>query len=326
MKRIICLLSFLCLMVVDTYIFAATIFSPYADITINTRWSADDQDMVPDDFVGIAKQAGLRSIHLAFITDAGHCEPAWAGQAAYAVSKHWAQKLAHNLSAQGVEVVVSFGGANGQDISVDCSIAQMQAIFETVVHDYHASKLDFDIENGSTRLGKLLDAISAFQQDNPKTAISFTLPVLPEGLVTEGREVVRQASQRGLRFNVNIMAMDYGPAYSGNMGEYAIAASKSLVSYLKELSPESSEAILWQRVEITPMIGVNDVNTEWFTLADARVLSAFAKAQGLGQLSIWSLGRDKPCSDAWASPVCSGRNLQTEAYEFSKAFQTGLKY
>lgn len=311
--------------VLSSAVFAATVFSPYADITINTRWSAEEQDMMPDDFVGIAKEAGLRSIHLAFITDAGHCEPSWAGQPAYAVSKNWAQKLTQDLHASGVDIVVSFGGANGQDISVECSKTQMQALFEKMVRDYHADKLDFDIENGSTRLGSLLDAINAFQQQHPKTSISFTLPVLPEGLVAEGREVVRQASERGLRFNINIMAMDYGPAYNGNMGDYAIAAGKSLFAYLKDLSPKSSDAMLWQRVEITPMIGVNDVNIEWFTLEDAQALSAFAKAQGLGQLSIWSLGRDKPCVDVWASPLCSGRNLQTQAYEFSKTFQTSLK-
>lgn len=129
----------------------------------------------------------------------------------------------------------------------------------------------------------------------------------------------------GLVFSVNVMAMDYCPAHTGNMCDHAIAAGKALFAYLQERSPSTSNALVRQRIEITPMIGVNDMNTEWFTLSDARVLSIFARQQGLGPLSLWALGRDKPCADAWSSPTCRGKNLQICTNEFSKTFIANLK-
>ena len=72
--------------------------------------------------------------------------------------------------------------------------------------------------------------------------------------------------------------------------------------------------------EVTPMIGVNDVNTEEFTLADVDTLRIFAAQNNLGGLSMWSITRDQPCADKWAGPTCSGNNLQTMPYEFAKRF------
>ena len=45
---------------------------------------------------------------------------------------------------------------------------------------------------------------------------------------------------------------------------------------------------------MTPMIGVNDVSTEVFGLADAQQVEDFARSKGLGMLSMWSLARDTP--------------------------------
>jgi len=42
------------------------------------------------------------------------------------------------------------------------------------------------------------------------------------------------------------------------------------------------------------MIGVNDVTSELFSTADATVVETFARQQGLGMLSMWSIARDQP--------------------------------
>ena len=47
-------------------------------------------------------------------------------------------------------------------------------------------------------------------------------------------------------------------------------------------------------IGVTPMIGVNDVMTEVFTQASASQLATWAKAQSIGTLSMWSIGRDRP--------------------------------
>lgn len=84
--------------------------------------------------------------------------------------------------------------------------------------------------------------------------------------------------------------------------------------------PAKADSDLWKMVEVTPMIGVNDTNVEEFTLTNVDTLRNFANQNQIGKLAIWSIARDTPCADKWASPICSGNNLQTTANEFSKRF------
>jgi chitinase len=116
------------------------------------------------------------------------------------------------------------------------------------------------------------------------------------------------------------MAMDYGPSYLSDMGDYAIQAATQLYLFLKKCYPEKTDSALWEMIEVTPMIGVNDVSAEQFTLKNADTLRLFAQAKHLGGLSMWSLSRDKPCADQWATTYCSGNQLQTRPYEFSEHF------
>lgn len=296
-------------------------FSPYVDLTLNTHWNQQTQQMEPMDLTSLAKNQGISAYRLAFITDSGTCQPAWGGQQDYSLQKQWAKRQFEQLFLNGVHSSISFGGANGNDISLHCDETQLIHTFYQVIENYHADSLDFDIENGSADVAKLLRALKVVQQQYPKIKLSFTLPVMPEGLTATGKDVVILAKQEGLNFNVNIMAMDYGPAYSGDMGEYAILAATNLHQFLKELYPDTALQALWNRIEVTPMIGVNDVNTEQFTLQNAYKLKQFALKNQLGGLSMWSLTRDKPCPDQWASPICSGNNLQKHDYEFLASFK-----
>lgn len=295
-------------------------FSPYADLTINARWDSQYLGMEPMDLMAVAQTSGVKSFHLAFITDAGSCNPAWGAQASYSVSAGWGSHLTDKMRANGIDYVVSFGGASGNDISLSCSEAQLVSTLEQVIKTYQPSGLDFDIENGTASTDKLMSALKQTQQAHPNLKISFTLPVLPEGLTGEGQGVVSQAKAHDLNYAVNIMAMDYGPAYVNDMGQYAIQASTNLFNFLKSLYPAKAEAELWKMVEVTPMIGVNDVSVEQFTLTDVDTLVNFAKTNHLGMVSMWSVARDNPCADKWASAVCSGNNLQSTPYEFARRF------
>src|SRR5216117_396681 len=94
------------------------------------------------------------------------------------------------------------------------------------------------------------------------------------------------------------MAMDYGdsaaPNPSGKMGTYAIQAATSLFGQLRGLyGAAPTDAQLWHLIGVTPMVGLNDVTTETFTQQGAQQLLAFARLKGLGELSMWSLNRDR---------------------------------
>lgn len=298
----------------------AVSFSPYADVTINTHWDSQYQAMEPMDLVAISQASGIHDYHLAFITDSGSCQPAWGGQSSYAVSTGWGSHLTSKMHANSIHYTISFGGASGSDISMSCNESQLISTFENILITYQPSGLDFDIENGSANVAKLMQALKQFQNKHPNIQISFTLPVLPEGLTGAGQEVINLAKANNLNYSVNIMAMDYGPSYVNAMGQYAIQAATNLFTFLKGLYPEKSDMALWQMVEVTPMIGVNDVSVEQFTLYDVDTLLQFAKKNKLHSLSMWSISRDNPCIDKWASPICSGNNLQAKPYEFSRRF------
>ena len=57
---------------------------------------------------------------------------------------------------------------------------------------------------------------------------------------------------------------DHGKAYTGDMGSYAIEAVINLHQFMQEMYPEKIPQVLWQFIEVSPMIGVNDLNTEQF--------------------------------------------------------------
>lgn len=295
-------------------------FSPYVDMTLNVSWDPQSQDLEPMDLLKITQNSGVKNYHLAFITDAGNCNPAWGGQSTYSTKDGWASHLTDKLHKNNINYTISFGGANNNDISRDCDIKQLNTIFEQVITTYQPTAFDFDIENGSADVSKLMTALHQFQQYHPDIKLSFTLPVMPEGLTYSGQDILQQAQASSLNFSVNIMAMDYGPGYSSDMGQYAIEASKNLFTFLQKLYPKKSDVEVWRMIEVTPMIGVNDVNVEQFTLENVDTLARFAQQNHLGGLSLWSIARDNPCADKWASNICSGNNLQSKPYEFSQRF------
>ncbi|EKD53727.1 MAG: hypothetical protein ACD_60C00159G0007 [uncultured bacterium] len=298
--------------------FAAVHFSPYADLTINAHWDSHYQDMEPMDIT----VSGAHSYHLAFITDAGACLPAWGGQSSYAANKEiaWGSHLTDKMRTNNIKYIISLGGATGNDLSKACSETQLMNVYEQIIQTYQPEGLDFDIENGTADVKKVMVVLQKIQSTHPTLSFSFTLPVLPEGLTAAGQDIVNQATAAHLNYSVNIMAMDYGPAYTNDMGQYAIQAATNLFEFLKTLYPEKTDANLWQMVEVTPMIGVNDVNVEQFTLTNVDTLRNFANQNNIGGLSMWSVARDNPCADKWASPICSGNNLQSKPYEFSERF------
>lgn len=295
-------------------------YSPYADVTINAHWDPKYQDMEPMALDEISDKSGIKSYHLAFITDAGKCSPAWGAQSSYSTDAGWGAHLTDKLRAKSIDYIVAFGGASGNDLSMACSNPDLIRTYEKIIKTYQPQGLDFDIENGTANVANIMTALQQIQKNNPKLKISFTLPVLPDGLTSSGKDVVKQAQSAGLNFSVNIMAMDYGPAFTNDMGEYAIQAATNLFQFLKQLYPTKLDAEIWKMIEVTPMIGVNDVNVEQFTLGNVDTLRHFAELNNIGSLAMWSVARDNPCADKWASPICSGNNLQSKPYEFSERF------
>ncbi|WP_326722908.1 cellulose binding domain-containing protein [Streptomyces sp. NBC_00243] len=289
-------------------------FAPYVDTSLYPAF----------DLLAAATATGVKDYNLAFITDGGGCTPKWGGVTDLASDGVASQIGA--LRAKGGDVRVSFGGASGSELATTCSSADALATaYGKVVDAFDLTKVDFDVEGGAlpdtAANTRRAQAIAKLQQQHPSLDVSFTLPVMPEGLTQDGVNLLSNAKSNGVSIDtVNIMAMDYGPAYSGDMGTYAEQAATATQAQVKSVLGLSDSAA-WKAVAVTPMIGVNDVTTEIFKVEDATQLVAFAKSKGLGWLSMWSATRDKQCAGGaqnFADATCS--SIVQDANAFSKAF------
>ncbi|MGW2331278.1 chitinase [Streptomyces sp. NPDC001700] len=291
---------------------AAARFAPYIDTSLH----------VPYDMVGTAQKTGVKEFTLGFVSPGGGCTPEWGGRTALGGDKVARQTKA--LRAEGGDIRVSFGGQSGNELALACSsVDELAEAYGEVVDRFKLTKMDFDIEGKALKNAEAntrrAQAIAALQKENPGLDVSFTLPVMPTGLTRDGAELVADAEKNGVKISaVNIMAMDYGTFYDGDMGQYAIDAATATQKQLKRALKLSDEAA-WKAVGVTPMIGVNDVKVEIFTVEDATQLVRFARTKGLGKLSMWSATRDKQCAGGAqksASAICS--SVEQDALAFTK--------
>lgn len=80
------------------------------------------------------------------------------------------------------------------------------------------------------------------------------------------------------------------------MGQSAIQAAMNLHDHW---------GVPYSQMELTPMIGGNDVAGETFTPADADTTAAFVKQNGLVGGHFWSFDRNVDCPPGAASSTCN---------------------
>jgi Glycosyl hydrolases family 18. len=261
------------------------------------------------DLAALLARSGADRITLAFVVGGPQNAPAWAGVQPW----DW-QQLKQMVDKSGPKrCVASFGGASGVDLFLtsasedDCvrSIGQMIDLFGFDV-------LDFDVEGAAVAMvqsvAKRNRCLKRIQDTYPDVHIHYTLPVMPDGLTADARNLLRNARDVGLQVHVvNIMAMDYG---QGNpaMGDAAIEAALATKGQVDAIG------LRYDGIGVTPMIGQNDTG-EVFTLEDAEKLAAFArKTPWLTWISFWSVNRDvkKP------GPLYQATNVTQEDNQFAK--------
>jgi len=307
-----------------------TFFAPYVDMA---GWP------VPD-LLTISEATGASLMTVAFLQSTPDATLAWAGLPALEPGADTEQAQAINRSIKalqdaGGDVMISLGGAAGTSLAQayvarSLDAATLADAYGEVVDTYQISHLDFDIEGSAVADIPAIDlhsqALAILGQSRPDLEVWYTLPVLPSGLTADGLNVVESALQAGVNLaGVNVMAMDYGesaaPTSGPNaqtMGTYAIQSAESTHTQLSQLYSDYGRSYDWSQLGVTPMIGVNDVLTEVFTPADAQALEDFARVNGLGMLSMWSVSRDTPGSLGQATPIASG--LSEAAGSFSRIF------
>ena len=289
---------------------SAKVFAPYIDMGLTVDWQ----------LTTIQQQSGIQVFTLGFVVGNGGCTPTWGGVGATVANDTLPNgttilSLVQGVRAAGGDVIISFGGASGTELAQGCTtVSSLQAAYQAVLTKYRVNastpvRLDFDIEGGATTdqasITRRNQALKALKAANPGLVISYTLPVLPTGLVASGVNILNSVKTDGLSLDVvNVMAMDYGSA-NDNGGQMGLSAQQAASNTHNQVVA----AGLTASIGVTPMIGINDTNTEIFQLADAQSLLNFANANSyITRIAMWSVARDNGgcANQGFASPTCSG--------------------
>jgi hypothetical protein len=291
----------------------AHVYAPYFE-----TWTTDS-------ITTTAQQSGARYFTLAFVEvpTKGSCTPVWNGDATQTMAAGRYLADIASLRALGGDVIPSFGGFSadngGTELADSCTnIVSIAAAYESVITTYNVTRLDMDVEvkslsntGGIDRRNKAIKMVEdwATAQGRP-LQISYTLPVEPAGLETNGLAVLQNAVANNARVDVvNIMTFDYYDHVTTQMGAAAISAAQGLHAQLAALYPGQTSAQLWAMEGNTILPGIDDFpkKTEVTYLADAQQLLTFALTNGIGTLSMWAIQRDNGgCPGGRDKNNCSG--------------------
>jgi chitinase len=268
--------------------------------------------------VDMKNKVGTPAVTLAFVLGTGNC------QTTTDIQSHVSDVKAY--IAAGGHVKASFGGQGGTYLENTCgSAAAMASALTAFVDATGITDLDFDVEQSgaeSSSINTLRAQALAQVQKSRGIKVAFTLPADTSGMGSQVVPVVQAALAAGVTIShVNLMTMDYGGSATGTQeSARAISSANGCVKQLQSLIPGLTTAAAYKMVGITPMIGQNDISSEYFTLADAQAVASFAKSNGIGLLAFWAIQRDVPCSGAVDLATCS--NSQTSAYQYDAIFRT----
>lgn len=307
-------------------------FAPYVDVTATPTYSFESQ----------TKNAILSFI-VSLKTD--ECTPSWGG--VYTLDEanrilDLDRRIAR-LKNDGGAIAVSFGGLLNDELAMNCKdIDKLKSAYKLVIDHYDIDTVDLDIEGEALRntesLVRRAKAIAGLQdelaKEDRRLKVWLTLPVATSGLTPEGVEAVAAMLENGVELTgVNVMTMNYAESKNGRSMQEAskqalIETRRQLGVLYGKVGIKFGNATLWAKIGATPMIGQNDVVGEIFTLEDARSFNNWAKAQGIGRISMWSANRDVACGDNYAninmvSDACSGTTQQKG--DFAKTLGEGFE-
>jgi hypothetical protein len=305
------------------------VFSAYKDTAVNMNWNTNVISTKvtgsPTALTTDLTANGSKTITLAFAT--GECgNENWGGVPGAAI----ASANVPLLTQAGVKYIVSTGGAAG---AFTCGSDAGMTTFLDRWASAGLIGIDFDIEAGQSKseIDDLVQRIKTAHASHPNLRFSLTLATLannngassaqslgaaaPDSFNVYGDDVMA-AVKSTLGFDgsaaswppyltVNLMTMDYGSPSPGacvvsggscQMGQSALQAAYNLHDHW---------GVPYGNIELTPMIGGNDVAGEQFTLADADTITSFAIAHALAGVHHWSYDRDVDCPPGSASPTCN---------------------
>ncbi len=312
----------------------AFLFSPYKHVNMAVdpaypvARSLRNGKLTPiTELAGGGAQTPMSAVSLAFAS--GEC-----GQ------EHWgsldADRVARAnvaaMAAQGLKYMISTGGEG------NVFTCTTDAGMEKFINRYASAQMlgvDLDIESTQTEanIRELVQRVKFAQARWPHLRFSFTLATFAASdgsgasLNATGMSVMQALKDADVHgYFINLMVMNYGPASAANCVVRAGRCDMAASARQAATNLQARFGVPLSQIEVTAMIGVNDVAENVFTLEDARALAQFVRSSQLAGLHYWSLDRDKPCAGGATalSPECSSLNEVPEL-AYLQSFADGLR-
>ena len=267
--------------------------------------------------VQVMAATGIRRFTLAFVVSDGSCRPAWengdppTGGAQEAVIR--------DIRAAGGDVSVSFGGMGGTKLAVTCTSPEaLAAAYQQVISHFRLRAIDLDAEDTEITTPavrqRMVSALSILRRNDPGLMISVTIAAEPDGLDSNGRDLIARAAADGLRVDAwTIMPFDFSVRVP-DMGQASVRAAEGLKNELVTAYHEPPSAA-YRTMGISSMNGRTDTG-ETVSVADFQAMLRYARAHHLARFTFWSINRDRPCGPGAAADSCSG--IARESYAFSR--------
>ncbi|MGP4019178.1 chitinase [Saccharopolyspora sp. 5N708] len=260
----------------------------------------------------VMSATGIKDFTLAFILSDGTCNPAWDGTRPLDGQD---KATIDAVRAGGGDVVPSIGGYSGSKLGEVCQDPQsLAAAYQEVIDAYGLKAIDIDIEasefDNPASQDRVLEALKIAKEANPGLLTVVTFPTLVSGPNEVGQRMISRANEIGANVDVwTQMPFNFG---GSDMAADTITSTEALKELLKSTFGYS-DAEAYAHTGISSMNGQTDTG-ETVSQAAFQQMADYAKQNGLGRFTFWSVNRDRPCDGA--PDACGG--IDQQPWDFTK--------
>jgi chitinase len=279
-------------------------------------------DSSAPDLGQVMSATGQKAFELAFILapNGGGCTPTWDGTDPTS-SDTQVLAVINEVRADGGDVSVSAGGANGTKLGQECgSASATAAAYQSVISQYSLHAIDFDLEEpeieNASAIADELGAAQILQAQDPGLLVTVTIPTSTSGANYFGQLLLNESKSLGfVPDDYSLMPFDNG--FSGGAASQETALTDFNAQLVSTFGWTAAQA--WNHEGVSSMNGRSDTG-EYFYQADFASMLTFAEQHNMSRYSFWSVNRDRECNPPANGDATSGEcsSVTQNAYDFTK--------
>ncbi|KAH9248149.1 hypothetical protein BSLG_006254 [Batrachochytrium salamandrivorans] len=228
----------------------------------------------------MSNTAGTSMYNLGYMIADATNSPSWGGL--HSLSDSWYLSQIQQIRNFGGDVMISFGGPNGQELAqVITSASKLKTQYQNVIDSYSISWLDFNLQGASLLDQASIDvrnvALRGLQTVFPNLRITCTLPATPTGQSSDAMYVLTSAYNAGVRVDVaNVLAI---PSNTGITLDPAVTLCAHTINAVQAAYTQAkATGLAYFSMGTTPVIGTEEYADATFSANDAIQILLFAQS------------------------------------------------